>query len=243
MADLTTFTQGSVLHLFCLVVCLILTTVAATLARRDLREGRANSVIRDGIAAGCVLSWCLSNGYGILPGKFSWDQSLPLHFCNLANLIGAVAVRYRFRTAQSLMYFWTFGLCLWAFLTPSLYVGPLDPWFWLFWLYHVFILISVIWILVADRFRPGWRDCGRSLILTLIYMAILTVLDYFTGWNYGFVGPSVPDQTTILDFLGPYPIRLLWMALVGTGIFALLLVPWIRWRPERKTGIPSRSSL
>lgn len=235
MADLTTFTQGSTLHFLCLAACLALTLLTAALARRSNRMGRTATVIRNSIAAGCVLSWLLSSGYGFLPGEFSLDHSLPLHFCNLANLIGAVAVWYRLRTAQAIMYFWTFGLSLWAFLTPSLYVGPLDPWFWLFWLYHVFILISVIWILVADRFRPNWSDYGLSLVLTLIYMGMLAVLDYFTGWNYGFVGPSVPDQTTLLDFLGSYPIRLLWMAVVGSAIFVLLLLPWLPWRPLRET--------
>jgi uncharacterized membrane protein YwaF len=59
-------------------------------------------------------------------------------------------------------------------------------------------------------------------------MAVLVALDAITGWNYGFVGPSLPTQKNILDFLGPYPLRLLWMALIGAFLFTLLMIPWLR---------------
>jgi hypothetical integral membrane protein (TIGR02206 family) len=234
-----TFTQGSIVHGVCLLVCLAGVMVTVRLARRNRdAETRARSV-RIVIVAGCLVSWLLSNGYGLAGGRFSWAESLPLHFCNLANLLGAYAVATRHRTSQALMYFWSFALCLWAFLTPSLYVGPAHLWFWLFWLYHLFIPVSTAWILVADRFRPTWRgDWGQSVLLTLAFMAALAVLDAITGWNYGFVGPSKPTQANLLDFLGPYPLRLVWMACVGTGLFAILMLPWMRRREGSGAALP-----
>lgn len=223
-----TFSQGSTLHFISLGVCLVavLVTVAAAVRVRD-REASARP-LRLAIATGCLLSWILSNGYGIFPGRFSWSESLPLHFCNLGNLFGAHAVAARHRVSQSLVYFWSIALCSCAFLTPSLDVGPSELWFWLFWIYHAFIPVSVAWILVADRFRPGWRDWKDAVVLTLGFMAALAVLDAITGWNYGFVGPGLPTQKNILDFLGPYPLRLLWMALIGALLFTLLMIPWLR---------------
>lgn len=223
-----TFRQGTALHFLCLAVCLAATLTTAVAARRFRSEpGRARG-LRRFLVVGCLVSWLASNGYGLLPPRFSWSDSLPLHFCHLANLLGAWAIATRNRTAQGLMYFWTFALCLWAFITPLLYVGPTSLWFWLFWIYHLFIPVATAWILVADRFRPTWGDWRRSVVATLAYMALLAVLDALTGWNYGFVGPSTPSQASLLDFLGPYPQRLLWMALVGTSLFALLMLPWRR---------------
>lgn len=239
LIDLDTFTQGSPLHLLCLAICLVFTVITALLGRRERRSDCFSSRLRHFIVVGSLLSWVLSNGYGLHPSRFNWSESLPLHFCNLANLIGALAVATRIRRAQSLMYFWTFGLSIWAFLTPSLYEGPASVWFWLFWLYHVFILIAATWILIADGFRPTWSDFRNSLSSTFLYMSLLAILDFFTGWNYGFVGPSLPSQANLLDFLGPYPTRLVWMALIGTAIFTLLMIPWIR----RDTSISKRSKL
>lgn len=216
-----TFVPGSRLHLTCLGVCLAATVLTAWAARRTRNSPRAGT-IRLIIAMGCLLSWIASNGYGFFPDRFEWAQSLPLHFCNLANLLGAHALLTRSRTSQALMYFWTFALCVWAFLTPSLYVGPANLWFWLFWLYHLFIPIATAWILVADRFLPRWSDWRKGLLLTLGFMGLLAVVNAFTGWNYGFVGPAAPSQKTPIDLLGPYPLRLLSMAAIGSGLFALL---------------------
>lgn len=224
------FAQGSIVHGFCLLVCLSGVLVTVRLARRLRDTASAARLLRHCLIAGCLVSWVLSNGYGLLGGRFSWSESLPLQFCNLANLLGAHALATRHRSSQSLMYFWSFALCIWAFLTPSLYVGPSHLWFWLFWLYHLCIPISTSWILVADRFQPTWRDWRISVISTLTYMAALAMLDAVTGWNYGFVGPSKPSQANLLDFLGPYPLRLVWMALIGTFLFLLLMLPWLRLR-------------
>lgn len=227
-----TFSQGSTLHYLSLGVCAIAVVITILVARRVRDREATARPLRIAIALGCLISWIFSNGYGLFPERFSWSESLPLHFCNLANLLGAHAVATRHRTSQALIYFWSIALCSCAFLTPSLYVGPAHLWFWLFWIYHAFIPVSVAWILVADRFRPTWSDWKRSVLLTLAFMAALAVLDAITGWNYGFVGPSVPTQKNILDFLGPYPLRLLWMILVGTFLFTLLMLPWLR--PARR---------
>ena len=179
-------------------------------------------------------TWKVSKGEGtVYPFSVVMQNRIP-GFQDL----GAYAVAMRHRTSQALMYFWSFALCLWAFLTPSLYVGPAHLWFWLFWLYHLFIPVSTAWILVADRFRPTWRDWRHSVLVTLAFMAALAVLDAITGWNYGFVGPSKPTQANLLDFLGPYPLRLVWMACVGTGLFALLMLPWMRRRERPGAALP-----
>lgn len=231
------FSQWSSLHLICLLACLVavIATIVAgiKLRKRPTWEKR----VRYGLAFGCLFFWVVSNGYGFFGGRLDWSESLPLHFCNLANLLGAHALMTRHRVSQGLMYFWTMALCSWAFLTPSLYVGPAHLWFWLFWLYHLFIPVATAWILVSDRFHPGWKDCRIAVLLTLAYMTAMAALDAFTGWNYAFVGATKPTQANLLDFLGPYPLRLLWMALIGATLFVLLTLPWLGSspRPSRPT--------
>ena len=88
-------------------------------------------------------------------------------------------------------------------------------------------------MLCVDRFRPGWTDWRKSVIITLIYTILLSLLNYITGWNYGFLGPDVPSQPNLLEFLGPYPIRLLSMVFVGAFLFTLLMLPWRRPRANR----------
>ena len=36
------------------------------------------------------------------------------------------------------------------------------------------------------------------------------------------------EDPTLLDVLGPWPLRIVWMVLIGSGIFALLTLPALR---------------
>ena len=224
MADFENF---SPLHYLCLVVCVVITIIAGILAKR-WRGTENGKRLRLFIGFGCLVIWIINVGYGLLFLPFDWGTSLPLQFCNLANLIGAVAVFRHGRLLKSVIYFWAFSLCIWAFITPVLWKGPASAEFWIFWAYHVFIPLAVVEIFIVERFRPNWRDFRNAVLFTIAYMGILVVLNNRFGWNYGYVGPSKPSVATLIDFLGPYPLRLLWMVLIGTFLFFLLLLPWLR---------------
>lgn len=220
----TGFVQGSTLHITCLAVSCAFIFFTVLLSRHSRRK--PHSRMRYFVAIGCLILWIFNTAFFLMPIRFQWDQVLPLHVCNLANLIGAVAVWKKIRLFQAVLYFWTFALCIWAFLTPALLHGPAYGEFWIFWAYHIFILIATSFVLTADNFRAGWQDWRKAVIFTLSYMIIVAIIDRITGWNYGFVGAGKPDQPTLLDVLGPYPLRLLWIALIGFAVFTLLMLPF-----------------
>ena len=224
--NLDTFAIFSVVHLLAVASCVLISTMFVIFGCRWRSSSHRSRLIRLGIVTGCLVSWVASTVFWFHPAYFRWDVALPLQFCNLANLLGAIAVGRQIRTAQSLLYFWSFGLCLWAFVTPSLDVGPTHIWFWIFWGYHLFILISIAHVLIVDRFRPGWKDFRQAVLLTFAFSIFLTVLNAISGWNYGFLGAGSPVNPSPVDVLGPYPLRILWMLLIGIGVFGVLLIPW-----------------
>ncbi|MEM9016536.1 MAG: TIGR02206 family membrane protein [Verrucomicrobiota bacterium] len=230
--ELDRFTLYSPVHLLALFVCFGTPALLLWKSRVVRESAVSRERWRKGLVAGSFLSWLVCCGFWFHPDAFRWDGSLPLQYCNLANLIAAVAVGRQFRWAQALLYFWMFALCLWAFLTPFLMVGPAHAWFWVFWIYHLFIPLSVVWIFAVDRFRPSWSDLNRSLLLTLAFTLFLMALNAITGWNYGFVGAGKPGQPSPIDVLGPYPLRVLWMILIGALLFLFLLLPWLRRKPK-----------
>lgn len=234
--ELDRFSLGSPVHLLTLGIILLLSVALALFGRRaQTRRPEIARRWRTVIVVGSLLSWVVTVLYGLHPDRFRWDVSLPLQYCNLANLIAAHALARRDRRSQSLLYFWGFTLCVWAFLTPSLVHGPGHLWFWIFWAYHLFIPVSLAWILVVDGFRPRWPDLRFSLVVTIAFTLLLAALGAVTGWNYGYVGPGKPEQPSLVDVLGPYPIRILWMLLIGSAIFFLLLLPW-RMRSAKDRG-------
>nr|MDH4411190.1 hypothetical protein [Verrucomicrobiales bacterium] len=98
-----TFAQGSIVHGLCLLVCLAGVMVTVWLARCTCEVEAKARTVRLLIIAGCLLSWILSNGYGLFGGRFSWSESLPRQFCNLAHILGAYARATRHPTSQARM--------------------------------------------------------------------------------------------------------------------------------------------
>jgi len=217
------FQTGSISHFITLFVIAILTAGLAVVTKRTTVDANRIS-LRKLIGWGSLVAGLLNTAYWLSPSRFDLSQSLPLHLCNLANFIGAAAVLKEARLFKGLLYFWS-GLCLWAFLTPTTDKGVEDPGFWIFWLYHSFILFTLVVILRGDQFRPTFRDLQKSMTFSVGLVGCLFVINAITGWNYGFLGNDVPGVATPVSLLGSYPLRVLWMTFIGAGVFVVLWLP------------------
>ena len=220
---LASFSTGSATHLITLAVITGLIVVLVVVTHPSTSDSR-RAIVGNLVGWGSLAAGILNTAYWMSPPRFDPSQSLPLHFCNLANFIGALAVLKGHRLFQGVLYFWS-GLCLWAFLTPTVRTGPDQPDFWIFWLYHGFIALTLVYVLRVARFKPSFRDLMRSTRFTLILVACLFTINAVTGWNYGFLGNDIPGAPTPVDLLGRYPLRVLWMILIGAAVFALLWLP------------------
>jgi hypothetical integral membrane protein (TIGR02206 family) len=174
-----------------------------------------------------VIVWLLANGYGFLPGQFEWRNALPLHVCDLCALAGPISLMLAQPPAwlRSMVYFWGFGLCTQAFLTPTLLEGPADPKFWFFWAGHFFILMSALHELIVRRWRPTWRHWRIAIMLNTAYLAVVLPLDIAFGWNYGFVGREI-KAGTMIEILGPWPWRVAVIYALTALAHAAMVLPW-----------------
>jgi hypothetical integral membrane protein (TIGR02206 family) len=162
-----------------------------------------------------------------------WSVALPLQVCDLAGVLAIPALATRSRLLRTILYYWAIGLTTQAFITPVLGYGPIHMRFWMFWLSHVTITATAVYFLAAEGYRPTWRDFGIITLVMLGYLAVVLPLDLAFGFNYGFVGKAHDLGTrTILDYLGPWPLRLVTMFIVIEAVFALMTVVW-HW-PARK---------
>lgn len=220
----TEFHAWTTLHLVTVATALAI-IVATPLLGRRCHPHR----FRQFIGIGCIVVWIINTAYWMTPSQFHWSGSLPIHFCNVANLFGAVAVLRHRRFMQGVIYFWA-GICIWAFITPTVGVGPAKLGFWVFWIYHTFLGLALAHVLVIDHFRPTFRDLVHGSLFTLAYVAFLAIVDRIFGWNYGFLGPVEPSVPTPVDILGPYPLRIVWMILFGAVVFVVLWLPFCRRR-------------
>lgn len=173
-----------------------------------------------------LLLWIALHGWWLLPANFDPARSLPLHICDIAALLVALAFIWRRRCLIALLYFWGIGFSCLGLLIPDLQVGLLSPLFWLFWLHHATIVGAAIYMAVVHRFRPTRRDYHWAVRVGLLYVACVFPINAAFGFNYGYLGDFHLGQFPLINWLGPWPWRVGIMVFLAWSGMTLLFIPW-----------------
>ncbi len=149
----------------------------------------------------------------------NFAECLPLHVCDIMGWVAGVSLATQHPWARVASVYFGICLCSQAFATPIVQVGPDTARFWLFFVGHLQIVGSAIYELAVLGFVPRWRHAGMAMVMLCLYGALMLPLNIATTWNYGFVGNSAPEAPTIIDALGPWPHRLLWLFAITLALF------------------------
>ena len=205
-------------------------TAGVILGAPRLRErGRLEAAER-AVAIVALVLWVVNEVRAFLPGRFDPAESWPLHICVWAALAAPLALVVRRRILYALVYFWGIALSLQALLTPVFAPNTSALDFWLFWFRHGVILAVALYLVTVRGWQPEWRDWGIAAAAGIGYLAIVLPIDVAFGVNYGYVGNAAPAEPTLIDFLGPWPARVLVMMALGAVLMALLMLPFLRAR-------------
>jgi len=153
------------------------------------------------------------------------EPFIPLHLCNLAEIVACLSLLTRWYWFRSLLYFWSLGTVI-VFITPEPPTAPGTLAYAVFWFSHALILSVTAYELIVAGFRPRLKDLGMAAAVTLGYVGLVLPINIISGTNYGYVGPVEPSVPTLIDYLGPWPLRVIWIVLIGTLVFTLAWAPW-----------------
>lgn len=221
------FHPFGVQHVVCLAVCVAIMVGVSLLGRR-LGDTVAGNRLRVTVGMIGVVYWIGSNAWWALGPQYTFAQSLPLQVCDLAGLIGPVALLSGWRKWRAMLYFWGLSLSVQGFIQPVLTKGMAATEFWLFWANHTVIVGMALYDVIALKFRPTKRDYLTAVIVSLAYVAVIIPFDMVFQVNYGYVGPSDPiaHHKTLADKLGPWPLNAALLTTLGLAAMALLWLPW-----------------
>ncbi len=171
-----------------------------------------------------------------LPEHFDIQRSLPLHVCDVMSIVAPLGLLLGGRLFRSLTVLWGLAFCTQAFIKPLAGFGPGHVQFWGFWLSHGIVVLTALYLITVRGYRPAWRDYGLVSIIAYSYFAILFIIDWKFGLNYGYVGRGSVTGETFADRLGSWPLRVVWIALIGqTMLTAVMVVKWLP-RKDRRDG-------
>jgi len=205
----------------------------AILGARRIREPDRRRALELGVAALAATLWVGIVLWGFSPSRYDPRWSYPINICDLVAVVVPIAFVRPHRRWHALLYFWGLSLSVQAILTPDLVSGPLTLAFWIFWLMHVLIVGGAIYVVAVRGYRPTWRDCGFAIAMALLWLVVVFSINVATGYNYGYVGNAKPSQPSLIDYLGPWPQRVVVMALLGTIAMVLLQLPWAMARTRQ----------
>jgi hypothetical integral membrane protein (TIGR02206 family) len=181
-----------------------------------------------------TVNWLVQQGYYLLIVR-DMVESFPLHICDLAAILGPIALVWPKRLLRTILYFWAMGLSIWGLLTPVLQQGPGTPVFWLFWINHGAVMLYAFYDVIVRGYRPYVGDFGMALIVSLAYVAVVLPFNLALGWNYGYLGNVESEAWTPLDLMPPWPWRNLGIEILGALMLGLAWWPWAvaRWMQRR----------
>lgn len=233
-------------HIGCVIAFTAVMGVVILRTRRARDAATVRSVelilVGFGLLASAIVNW-----WWLRPAHFVIQKSLPLQLCDLAGLIAPFALLTHARWLRTLLHFWGLGLSSqWMFTTVAetpdgAVAGPAHIEYWISFILHASIIGSGWFDYFVGKYRPQWRDCFFAIGAGVVYLFAMLALNSAIGANYAFVGNSMPGATTIVDFLGPWPLRIVWIALLAT--LALIVVQLINIALNRLWPDPTPASI
>lgn len=180
------------------------------------------------------LSWVFSAANWQISSKIVY--SLPLQICDIGTFVAAFALWLRRPILVELTYFWGVAGTFQALITPDLPQHFPSYLYFQYYIAHGGIVVAALFLVVGLGLRPRPYAVVRVAMLTLVYAALVGLLDVAVGANYLYLR-SKPGNPTLLDVMGPWPWYLIPATLTGAVLFLILDAPFrIRWLRSRRPG-------
>jgi hypothetical integral membrane protein (TIGR02206 family) len=203
---------------FILFSCLLLAWFGRQPAAMPQRKAATRYVLA-GLLLGSQIVW---DAWQISAGVWIVSWSLPLHICQLAQLLSAVMLLTRSLRLFEILYFWGVVGATQALLN----IG-----FLAFFVSHGATLLAVTYMLSAEGMRPTWGALWRTWLVTNLILPFIALVNWLTDGNYWFLAHP-PTTPSLIDYLGPWPSYLLAIQALGVLLFVTALLPFV-WRRIR----------
>ena len=183
-----------------------------------------------------VLTIALIAAICILAGRQGAAWPRVLLACDLAALTAGFGILTLRPLLCELTYCWGLAGTLQGLITPNLGWAFPHPMFWSFFIQHGVVVIVALYLPLAMKWRPHPGVVPRILIWNQVYFLSASFINISLGTNFGFLAAK-PEGASPLDFLGKWPVYLIWLQILAALIMTALLLPFRKtiniWRPRR----------
>lgn len=223
------FHAFTLFHYLLLAICLasfvIFSIVGKRLLTHDLESGtHYERTFRHVLAWSIILSQAFFFIRRLTPSHWDIQDSLPMHLCRWMVWIAAWALLTHNRRMRAFLLFGGIGLSTQAFFSPMITYGMGSMGFWIYWINHTQIVGAAIYDLSVLGYRPTRKDLHIAIIWGTAYAIFTIAINLLLNTNYSYLGRGAHQQSSIVDQLGPFPGRVVWMILGAWLIFGFIYI-------------------
>jgi hypothetical integral membrane protein (TIGR02206 family) len=210
-----------VLHLSLLAGTAATAATLAVLCRRDAISSR---LLRLLLGWGLVVNELIWWWFRYSQEGFRFPHNMPLQLCDIGVWMTAIACLTLKRPVVEFAWFGGVAGAAMALLTPDLW----SPWpsypAVYFFLAHGTVVVGAA-VLVLGRIVQLHRGAMmRAFGILVLYAAFVGAFNAVFGTNYMYLCRK-PENASLLDHLGPWPVYLASSAVVAIALFWLLALP------------------
>lgn len=202
------FAIGGISHAAALVA---LAAAGAVMIAWGRRAARSQADVRTVVAASqylalaCLAGIAISLAFSFLqhPGQ-TWQEALPLHFCDVMAGVCAYVLLTRSATATAIAFFCVMCASAQALITPNLRDDFPALTYFSFFLSHGVTVIAALYFVIALRWRPKRLDFLKAQAFGIGYLILIHPVNLLLETNFGFTR-YIPESGSVLSLLGPWP--------------------------------------
>ena len=207
--------------------------VLVVFAGRRFSGTAAEQPLRRTLAVGIVLIALPLQILQFTPDEWDLQTSLPFQLCDLGWVFAVHALWTRNRLSSTVTYLWGITLTTQGIFTPDLASEFPELRFLMFWGMHLLVVWAAFLVVPGLRILPTWRTYRLTVAITLAWAVSAYVFNVIADTNYGYLN-RLPKNSSLLDYLGPWPLYVVLEIAIVAVVWALLTWPWVRERPRQR---------
>ena len=156
-----------------------------------------------------------------------WRWVLPFRLSDMSILLTVFVAFTLHQATFDVVYYWGLTAVPLAMLMPDLLEPFPDPYTIVFFLLHGLVVAILLYLVWSGTLRPGAHSAVRSFLALNAFMLLVLGVNFALGTNYMYLMQK-PEQPSLLDYFGPWPVYLLTSEAVAAMLFGLLGLPFRR---------------
>lgn len=164
--------------------------------------------------------------YLLLRPDYALVELLPFQLCGLSTLLSVWLLLRPGLLGFNVLYIWGFGGAAMGLLMPEVEYRFPHPLNLTFFLGHAYPIYAAVHLIRMRGLFPQLRLLPTVFMITMAVLALMMLINPLLGSNYLFVNGK-PMGGELLDFMGPWPLYIVWMVAFGSFVALLLHLPFL----------------